>query len=125
MVDRNSPDRSNAAYLAADGTDPLTYNNVSSRTGTSGKLRGAFNNVINITSQAKIPADANALTMLTNEVIGTILGDWRKRQPTPCPASISAGRPNRRLQRPEAQGQCQVVSTRLGSVRLLSDRRVS
>src|SRR6202023_2287344 len=32
--------------------------------------------LVNITSFAKIPPTADALTMVTNEVIGTILGDW-------------------------------------------------
>ncbi|HEV3165283.1 MAG TPA: cytochrome c, partial [Isosphaeraceae bacterium] len=76
LIDPNSSDPTNTAFMSASGTDPKTYTNIFTRISASGKLEGAFDNVVNITSFAKIPPTADALTMVTNEVIGTILGDW-------------------------------------------------
>jgi hypothetical protein len=58
--------------MKADQTDPGSYLNFFNRTGPSGKLEGANVNLIPFT--AKIPANASAGTMITNEVTGTILG---------------------------------------------------
>ncbi|MGO8897568.1 MAG: hypothetical protein ACLQU5_04375 [Isosphaeraceae bacterium] len=58
--------------MKADQTDPGTYLNFYNRIGPSGKLAGANVNLIPFTQ--KIPANASAATMVTNEVVGTILG---------------------------------------------------
>ena len=77
VIDRDGPGGSNTASLSATGTDPLTFTNIFNRTGPSGKLEGGFVNVVNVQTTEKIPATASALTMVTNEVIGTILGVWK------------------------------------------------
>ncbi|MFO0889517.1 MAG: di-heme-cytochrome C peroxidase [Isosphaeraceae bacterium] len=78
IKDRTSPGRVAAASLHAVGTDPLSWANFFGRKGPSGKLQGANVNLIPFTR--KIPAIADASTMLTNEVVGAILGS-----PWPAP----------------------------------------
>ncbi len=78
LIDRNSEGGSNTAFMSNTGTDSLTYDNIHKRTGPSGKLEGAFVNVVNIATQEKIPGSAEGLTMVTNEVIGTILGTYKE-----------------------------------------------
>jgi RoxA-like, cytochrome c-like len=64
--------------MSDTGTDSQTYDNIYKRTGPSEKLEGGFVDVVNVTTQEKIPATADGLTMVTNEVIGTILGVHRE-----------------------------------------------
>ena len=78
VIPPGSSNPANVAYLAGVGTDPLTYTNLFTRSGPSGKLEGAFVKVVPILGEEKIPAQADALMLLTNEVIGTILDFWIK-----------------------------------------------
>jgi hypothetical protein len=72
VADRTSPRRKIESSMWPDGTDPLTWTNFFNRKGSSGKLQGANVNLIPFTQ--KIPATADATMMVTNEVVGTILG---------------------------------------------------
>jgi hypothetical protein len=72
VADRTNPKRTIVSFMKPDGTDPLTWINFFTRKGSSGKLQGANINLIPFT--AKIPATATATMMVTNEVIGSILG---------------------------------------------------
>ncbi len=72
VTNRKDPGRKIVSYMKADQTDPGTYLNFFNRTGPSGKLEGA--NVNLIPFNEKIPANASAAMMVSNEVIGTILG---------------------------------------------------
>ncbi len=72
VTNRKDPARTIVSYMKADQTDPGTYLNFFNRTGPSGKLAGADVNLIPF--MQKIPANASAATMITNEVVGTILG---------------------------------------------------
>ena len=72
VTNRKDPGRTIVSYMKADQTDPGTYLNFFNRFGPSGKLEGANVNLIPFTQ--KIPANASAATMVTNEVVGTILG---------------------------------------------------
>jgi RoxA-like, cytochrome c-like len=72
VANRKDPGRTIVSYMKADQTDPGTYLNFFNRFGPSGKLEGANVNLIPFTQ--KIPANASAATMVTNEVVGTILG---------------------------------------------------
>ena len=78
VTNRKDPARTIISYMKADQTDPGTYLNFFNRTGPSGKLAGADVNLIPF--MQKIPANASAATMITNEVVGTILGSgWPLR----------------------------------------------
>jgi hypothetical protein len=72
VANRKDPGRTIVSYMKADQTDPGTYLNFFNRFGPSGKLEGANVNLIPFTQ--KIPANASAAMMVTNEVVGTILG---------------------------------------------------
>jgi hypothetical protein len=72
VSNRKDPNRTIVSFMKADQTDPGSYLNFFNRTGPSGKLEGANVNLIPFTAQ--IPATADAGTMVTNVVIGTILG---------------------------------------------------
>jgi mono/diheme cytochrome c family protein len=72
VTDRTNPNRTIVAALWPDGTDPLTSTNFFTRKGSSGKLQGANVNLIPFTQTIPDPADATM--MVTNEVVGTILG---------------------------------------------------
>ena len=72
VTNRKDPGRKIVSYMKADQTDPGAYLNFFNRTGSSGKLEGANVNLIPFTE--KIPANASATMMVSNEVIGTILG---------------------------------------------------
>jgi hypothetical protein len=78
-IKREDPNRSFKMTLFATGTDPREFNNFSSRTGPSGKLEGLPVNFIPLTK--KVPADASASVMITNEVIGVILGTYTLNPP--------------------------------------------
>ena len=74
--------------MKADQTDPGSYLNFFKRTGPSGKLKGVNMNFVPFTP--KIPPIASAATMVTNVVIGTILGRVGRLRPTTCRKSVSA-----------------------------------
>jgi hypothetical protein len=78
-IKREDPARSFKMTLFATGTDPREFINFNSRSGPSGKLEGLPVNFIPLTK--KIPADATATTMITNEVIGVILGTYTLNPP--------------------------------------------
>jgi hypothetical protein len=72
VASRKDPGRTIMSFMKADQTDPTTWLNFFNRFGPSGKLEGADVNLIPFNQ--KIPANASAATMVTNEVVGTILG---------------------------------------------------
>ncbi len=72
VTNRKDPNRKILSYMKADQTDSGAYLNFFNRTGSSGKLEGANVNLVPFTQ--KIPANSSAAMMVTNEVIGTILG---------------------------------------------------
>jgi hypothetical protein len=78
-IKREDANRSFSMTLFATGTDGKAYFNFSSRSGPSGKLEGIPANFIPLTE--RIPADASATQMITNEVIGTILGTYTLNPP--------------------------------------------
>lgn len=65
--------------LFATETDPKAFSNFSSRSGPSGKLEGLPTNFVPLT--AKIPPIATPTDMITNEVIGIILGTYTLNPP--------------------------------------------
>jgi len=72
VTNRTDQGRTIVSFMKADQTDPTTWLNFFNRFGPSGKLEGADVNLIPFNQ--KIPANASAATMVTNEVIGAILG---------------------------------------------------
>jgi hypothetical protein len=71
-AERTNPSRTIVSYMKPSTTDPGAYLNFFNRFGPSGKLEGANVNLIPLTP--KIPAIASASMVVTNEVVGTILG---------------------------------------------------
>ena len=93
VTNRKDPARTIVSYMKADQTDPGTYLNFFNRTGPSGKLAGADVNLIPF--MQKIPANASAATMVTNEVVGTILGSgWPAPPDYLSQISFGATRPH-------------------------------
>ncbi|MGZ3471785.1 MAG: di-heme-cytochrome C peroxidase [Isosphaeraceae bacterium] len=93
VTNRKDPARTIVSYMKADQTDPGTYLNFFNRTGPSGKLAGADVNLIPF--MQKIPANASAATMITNEVVGTILGSgWPAPPDYLSQISFGATRPH-------------------------------
>jgi len=93
VANRKDPGRTIVSYMKADQTDPGTYLNFFNRFGPSGKLEGANVNLIPFTQ--KIPANASAATMVTNEVVGTILGSgWPAPPDYLSQISFGATRPH-------------------------------
>ena len=72
VTNRKDPNRTIVSYMKADQTDPTAFLNFFNRFGPSGKLEGADVNLIPFNQ--KIPANASAAMMVTNEVVGAILG---------------------------------------------------
>jgi hypothetical protein len=72
VKDRTSPSRVVVSWMRADGTDPLTSFNFTTRKGDSGKLQGM--NVTFVPFTQTVPPIADPGTMITNEVIGSIVG---------------------------------------------------
>jgi hypothetical protein len=79
LIDRTDPNRKVIAVMNDSGTDPRASSNFFNRTGPSGKLNGVNVNFVPFTP--KIPPVADADSMLTNEVIGVILGRFRPAPP--------------------------------------------
>jgi cytochrome c551/c552 len=93
VTNRKDPARTIVSYMKADQTDPGTYLNFFNRTGPSGKLAGADVNLIPF--MRKIPANASAATMVTNEVVGMILGSgWPAPPDYLSQISFGATRPH-------------------------------
>ena len=93
VTNRKDPARTIVSYMKADQTDPGAYLNFFNRTGPSGKLAGADVNLIPF--MRKIPANASATTMVTNEVVGTILGSgWPAPPDYLSQISFGATRPH-------------------------------
>jgi hypothetical protein len=70
-----------AAVLSDTKTDRRTWDNFFLRSGPSGKLEGAFANVVDVTERTRIGPTADAATMLRNAVAGTIVGVWKEPPP--------------------------------------------
>jgi hypothetical protein len=79
LINRSDPNRKVVAVMGGGGTDPQASLNFFNRTGPSGKLEGTDANFVPLT--AKIPAIADANTMLANVVTGTILGNLKSAPP--------------------------------------------
>jgi hypothetical protein len=79
LINRSDPNRKVAAFMGDSKTDPQASINFFNRTGPSGKLNGVNINFIPFT--AKVPPVADADTMLSNVVIGTILGQFKQAPP--------------------------------------------
>jgi alpha-amylase len=79
LIDRSDPSRTVKAIIDPAGTDPQASLNFFTRTGSSGKLNGANVNLVPFTSEIGPVASANA--MLTNVVVGTILGRLKDAPP--------------------------------------------
>src|SRR5262249_29366985 len=78
-IDRKDPSRSVRAVMDASGTDSRAFDNFFVPRRPSGKLAGV--NVNFIPFSAKIPPEADANTMLSNVVIGVILGRFKDAPP--------------------------------------------
>jgi hypothetical protein len=79
LIDRKDPGRKVVAVMDDSGTDPRAADNFFGRTGPSGKLDGINVNFVPFT--AKIPRVADADSMLSNVVIGVILGQFKEAPP--------------------------------------------
>jgi hypothetical protein len=79
LIDRTDPNRKVVAVMGGSGTDPQASINFFTRKGPSGKLQGVDVNFVPLTS--KIPAVADASTMLSNVVTGVILGNFHEAPP--------------------------------------------
>jgi hypothetical protein len=96
LIDRTNPNRKITAVMNDSGTDPASAENFCNRVGPSGRLKGINVNFAPFT--AKIPPLASANTMLSNEVIGVILGGYKQAPPDelkqlsfgPAPSNASA-----------------------------------
>ena len=81
VINRKTLDRSRisiVANLSQTKTDPQAFNNFFVPTRPSGKLDGAFANLF---SDPKISANSVAEPVLSNVVIGVILGSWKSAPP--------------------------------------------
>jgi mono/diheme cytochrome c family protein len=79
LINRTDPNRKVIAVMNDSGTDRRASTNFFNRTGPSGKLNGVNVNFVPFT--AKIPPIADADSMLTNVVIGVIIGQFRPAPP--------------------------------------------
>jgi hypothetical protein len=72
LINRTDANRKVVAFMGDSNTDPQASINFYSRKGQSGKLNGVSVNFVPVTR--KVPPMADADTMLTNVIVGTILG---------------------------------------------------
>ena len=79
LIDRTSPNRTVKAVITATDTDRRAFDNFFTSTRPSGRLAGSRANFTIFS--AKIQAQADADTMLTNVVAGVILGGHRDAPP--------------------------------------------
>jgi alpha-amylase len=91
LIDRTDPRRSIKAAMDDVQTDPQAAINFFTRTGSSGKLKGANINFVPFTPE--MPATATANQMLTNVVVGTILGQLKQAPPDELNQISFRGRP--------------------------------
>ena len=90
LIDRTDPNRKVTAVMNDTGTDPRAFTNFFNRTGPSGKLNGVNVNFVPFTP--KIGPIADADSMVSNEVIGMILGQLQGfRHQTSCSLSNFRG----------------------------------
>jgi hypothetical protein len=78
-IKREDPKRAFQMTLFATGTDRRAFDNFSNRIGPSGRLEGVPINLIPLT--VKMPANATPTQMITNEVVGIILGTYTLNPP--------------------------------------------
>jgi hypothetical protein len=81
VIDRKTLDRARisiVANLSKTNTDPQAFINFFVPTRPSGKLDGAFANLV---GGPKIQANTVAEPVLSNVVVGVILGDWKSAPP--------------------------------------------
>ena len=79
LINRKDPNRKITAVMKDVGTDQRASTNFFNRTGPSGKLSGVNINFVPFTP--KIGPIADADTMVSNEVIGIIVGQFRGAPP--------------------------------------------
>jgi hypothetical protein len=79
MINRTDPNRKITAVMMDVGTDPRASTNFFNRTGPSGKLNGVNINFVPFTPKFGPIADADS--MVSNEVIGIILGQLKGPPP--------------------------------------------
>jgi hypothetical protein len=79
LINRKDPNRTVKAMIQASGTDSRAYDNFFHTLRPSGKLNGVNVNFVPFT--AKIPPEADANSMLTNVVLGVILGGHKDAPP--------------------------------------------
>lgn len=91
LIDRTDPLRVVRAVMKDTQTDPQAAINFFSRTGSSGKLVGV--NINFVPFSAEMPANATADEMLTNVVVGTILGRLKRAPPDALSEIRFKGRP--------------------------------
>jgi hypothetical protein len=90
LIDRTSPSRTVQAVITGTGTDRQAFDNFFTSTRPSGRLEGVR---VNFTLfSPKIPAQADANTMLTNVVAGVILGGLRDAPPDQLDQLTSHGK---------------------------------
>jgi hypothetical protein len=76
LINRTDPNRRVVAVMGDSSTDPQASRNFYGRKGPSGKLNGVHVNFVPGTR--KVPPIADADTMLTNVIVGTILGQAKQ-----------------------------------------------
>ena len=79
LINRTDPNRKITAVMNDSGTDPRASTNFFNRTGPSGKLNGV--NATFVPFTPKIGPIADADSMLNNEVLGIILGQFKGAPP--------------------------------------------
>ena len=80
LIDRTDPNRKIIAVMSDTGTDSRAATNFFNRTGASGKLDGVNVNFVPFTP--KIGPIADAESIISNEVIGIILGQFKGDPPS-------------------------------------------
>jgi len=81
LIPRDRADRAGNALLSSSGTDPRSSDNFLKRIGPSGKLEGAYANVVNIVDRTKVGDKVDPAAILRTAVIGTIVGVYKDPPP--------------------------------------------
>lgn len=79
IINRSDPNRRVVAKVTPTGTDSRAFDNFFNPTRPSGKLEGVHTNFLPLSP--RIPAEADANTMLSNVVIGVLLGSFKEAPP--------------------------------------------
>jgi hypothetical protein len=79
LINRSNPNRTVVAKILPTGTDSRAFDNFFKTRRPSGKLNGVNVNFVPFT--AKVPPIADANTMVTNAVVGVILGQAKDAPP--------------------------------------------